>query len=204
MIQNLRRADQARSGTTDVTRTERGIHTAENRETAGQWLFRWAGMGSLYNRRLSLRWFEPNTCHHLQKRPVAWAYPGSRAALLLSRCVSRCAAVSRCIAVITDIWRAESGRSERFAEPLAPSFRPGIQATLGGSACPVAEAVNDLRSGPRIAHGPGRPGGLSALGNWDARRARQRSAAAVEGRADHSAAACMARHPCARWNAGAG
>src|ERR1022692_5220320 len=32
--------------------------------------------------------FEPNTCHHLRKRPVAWAYPGSRAALLLSRRVS--------------------------------------------------------------------------------------------------------------------
>ncbi len=23
------------------------------------------------NRRLSLRWFEPNTCHYLRKRPVA-------------------------------------------------------------------------------------------------------------------------------------
>jgi hypothetical protein len=29
-----------------------------------------------------------DTCHHLRKRPVAWAYPGSRAALLLSRRVS--------------------------------------------------------------------------------------------------------------------
>ena len=28
MIQNLRRADQAHSGITDATRTERGIHTA--------------------------------------------------------------------------------------------------------------------------------------------------------------------------------
>src|ERR1019366_6395022 len=99
--------------------------------------------------------------------------------------------MSPCIAVVTDIWRTESGRSQRFTEPLAPSFRPGIQATLGGSACPVAGAVNDLGSGPRIAHGPGGPGGLSPLDNWDARRARQRSAAAVEGRADHSAAACM-------------
>jgi hypothetical protein len=47
MIQNLRRAGQAHSGTTDATRTERGIHTAGNGETAGQWLFRWAGIGSL-------------------------------------------------------------------------------------------------------------------------------------------------------------
>ncbi len=44
--------------------------------------------GRSVNRRLSLRWFEPNTCHHLRKRPVAWAYPGSRAFFLLSRCVS--------------------------------------------------------------------------------------------------------------------
>jgi hypothetical protein len=87
---------------------------------------------------------------------------------------------------------------------LLPHFGQVFRQTLGGSACPVAEAVNDLRSGPRIAHGPGRPGGLSTLDNWDARRARQRSAAAIEGRADHSAAACMARHPCARWNAGPG
>src|ERR1022692_5158871 len=74
------------------------------------------------NRRLSLRWFEPNTCHHLRKRPVAWAYPGSRAFFLLFRCVSWCAAVSPCMAVVTDIWRTEPGRSKRFTEPLAPGF----------------------------------------------------------------------------------
>jgi hypothetical protein len=44
---NLRRADQAHSGTTDATRTEHGIHAAGNRETAGQRVFRWAGIGSL-------------------------------------------------------------------------------------------------------------------------------------------------------------
>jgi transposase len=63
---------------------------------------------------LSLRWFEPNTCHHLRKQPVAWAYPGSRAVLVLSRRMSWCAAVSPCIAVVTDIWRTESGQSQRF------------------------------------------------------------------------------------------
>ena len=47
MIQNLRRADQAPSEATDATRTERGFHVAGNEETAGQWLFRWAGIGSL-------------------------------------------------------------------------------------------------------------------------------------------------------------
>ena len=54
---------------------------------------------------------------------MAWAYPGSRAALLLSRCVSWCAAVCPCIAVVTDIWRTESGQEERFTEPLAPGCR---------------------------------------------------------------------------------
>jgi hypothetical protein len=47
MIQKMRRADQAHSGTTDATRTERGFHAARNGETAGQQPFRWAGMGSL-------------------------------------------------------------------------------------------------------------------------------------------------------------
>jgi hypothetical protein len=51
---------------------------------------------------------------------MAWAYLGLRAVLVLSRCVSYCAAVSPCIAVVTDIWRTESGRSRRFTEPLAP------------------------------------------------------------------------------------
>jgi hypothetical protein len=36
MIQNLHRAGQARSGTTDTTRTERGFHAARNGESAGQ------------------------------------------------------------------------------------------------------------------------------------------------------------------------
>src|ERR1039457_1444998 len=54
---------------------------------------------------------------------MAWAYPGSRAYFLLSRCVSRCATVSPCIAVVTDIWRTESGPSQRFTETLAPGFR---------------------------------------------------------------------------------
>jgi len=47
MIQNLRSADQAHSGTTDATRTERGIHAAGNGEIAGQRVFRWVGIGSL-------------------------------------------------------------------------------------------------------------------------------------------------------------
>ena len=47
MIQNVRRADQADSGATDATRTERGFHAARIGETAGQRPFRWVTMGSL-------------------------------------------------------------------------------------------------------------------------------------------------------------
>jgi hypothetical protein len=36
MIQNLHRADQAHSETTDTTRTQRGFHAARNGESAGQ------------------------------------------------------------------------------------------------------------------------------------------------------------------------
>src|ERR1700690_3992916 len=49
----MRRADQAHSGTTDATRTERGFHAAGNGDLAGRWLFRWAGMGSLNRRHRS-------------------------------------------------------------------------------------------------------------------------------------------------------
>ena len=47
MIQKVRRADQAHSGTTDATRTERGLDAAGNEEMAGQWVFRWVGTGGL-------------------------------------------------------------------------------------------------------------------------------------------------------------
>src|SRR6266496_3165860 len=45
MIQKMRRADQAHSGTTDATRTERGFHAARVGEIAGQRPFRWVTMG---------------------------------------------------------------------------------------------------------------------------------------------------------------
>jgi len=47
LIQNVRRADQAHSETTDTTRTAGGFHAAGNGIPAGQRPFRWAGMGSL-------------------------------------------------------------------------------------------------------------------------------------------------------------
>ncbi len=106
--------------------------------------------GSTHITRLSLRWFEPNTCHHLRKRPVAWAYPGSRAFFLLSRCVSCCAAVSPCIAVVTDIWRTESGRSKRFTEPLVLPI--AIVSRLGEGRPGPGNITRDRRLGLRMAH----------------------------------------------------
>ena len=68
MIPKMRCADQAHSEVTDATRTGRGFHGVTNGVPAGQRPFRWVGMGSLYNRRLSLRWFEPSTCHQLNPK----------------------------------------------------------------------------------------------------------------------------------------
>ena len=47
MIQKTRRADQAHSGITDATRTERGFHAAGNGVSAGQRPFRWEDGRSL-------------------------------------------------------------------------------------------------------------------------------------------------------------
>jgi hypothetical protein len=52
--------------------------------------------------RLSLRWFEPNTCHHLRRRPASWEFSAMRAVFALSRGVSPCSAKGRCVAVSTD------------------------------------------------------------------------------------------------------
>jgi hypothetical protein len=86
---------------------------------------------------------------------VSWIFPVSRAFFILSRCVSWCAAVSPCIAVVTDIWRTESGRSQRFTEPLAPGFRrptvPGEEPARPGRSLVVSTI--------RPTHGPRDPTG---------------------------------------------
>ena len=91
---------------------------------------------------------------------MAWAYLGLRAVLVLSRCVSYCAAVSPCIAVVTDIWRTESGRSQRFTEPLAPPdlrwpavlgagpARPGRSLVVDGLAHPQPTGSGGSRGDP--------------------------------------------------------
>src|SRR6266567_6172860 len=71
------------------------------------------------NRRLSLRWFEPNTCHHLRKRPLGWGFSDLAGGRALCHVVSSSVRRRRCAAVVTDMWRTESGRSKRFTEPLA-------------------------------------------------------------------------------------
>jgi hypothetical protein len=45
--------------------------------------------------------------------------------------------VSLCVAVVTDIWRTESGRSQRFTEPLALGFR--CPTALGGEPARLPE-----------------------------------------------------------------
>jgi hypothetical protein len=44
----------------------------------------------------------PNTCHHLRKWPASCEFSRWRAVSFLSRHVSRCVTVSRCVAVSTD------------------------------------------------------------------------------------------------------
>ena len=80
IIRDLHRANQAGSEVTDATRTA-NIDTAMDRVSAGQRVFRCAGMGSLLNRRLSQRWFEPSTCHYLRKRPMSWGSADGTVAL---------------------------------------------------------------------------------------------------------------------------
>jgi len=65
----------------------------------------------LQNRRLSLRWFEPNTRHHQRKRPPGCGNAVRRAVSFLSRYVSGCVTMGRCVAVCTYIWCIASGQN---------------------------------------------------------------------------------------------
>jgi len=117
------------------------------------------------NRRLSLRWFEPNTCHHLRKRPASCGNAARRVVSFLSRHISGCVTVGRCVAVSTDIWRTASGQSERCAKPLALPIR----AVLSRSRAPDCRAARLAGSSPccsrQAAGWPcsySRPGGRAA------------------------------------------
>ena len=88
------------------------------------------------NRRLSLRWFEPNTCHHMRKRPASCMSAAMRAVSCLSRGVSSHSAADRCVAGSTDVWRTAPvppGRSVRTVgfsrtatDGAAPAACPGV------------------------------------------------------------------------------
>lgn len=88
----------------------------------------------LQNRRLSPRWFEPNTWH-LRKRPMAWGFPGLAGCCfgpMRSRCVHGSPAVSSCA-------RTYSGRpDQRAADPLVPGCA-GYRGPFGGCACPLED-----------------------------------------------------------------
>jgi hypothetical protein len=55
------------------------------------------------NRRLSLCKFEPCTCHHQRKRPLACSYRGLRAVCSLCRLVASGAVAGFRVAVVADI-----------------------------------------------------------------------------------------------------
>ena len=62
----------------------------------------------------------------------------------LSRHISGCVTVGRCVAVSTDIWRTASGQSERCAKPLALPIR----AVLSRSRAPDCRAARLAGSSP--------------------------------------------------------
>ena len=71
MIHNVRRADQAHSGATDATRTERGFHAAgmEYSQVSGYS----DGPGSAHCKTVGSAYAgsNPTPSHHLHKRPVS-------------------------------------------------------------------------------------------------------------------------------------
>jgi hypothetical protein len=68
---------------------------ASRRVCAGQRRVTRVGRGRSVNRRLSLRWFEPNTCHHLRRRPPGCGNASGGPGLFLSRRVSWCVTMRR-------------------------------------------------------------------------------------------------------------
>jgi hypothetical protein len=81
--------------------------------------------GLTVNRRLSLRWFEPNTCHYLRKQPVSWGYSPLCG---LSGLVSSPVTTRRCAAVVTDIWV----RHEALLFRVEVRDRPSSRRRSGG------------------------------------------------------------------------
>jgi hypothetical protein len=153
------------------------------------------------NRRHNLRWFEPNTCHYLPKRPVSWEFPVSRAVAfgaVMSHYIYVSPAVSSCA------WTKSGQRPRSWAGPDGAFGRDRSGGKRSGAvhrtACfwnsmvcrsqrrgrpagPGRSLVAD-RSGPRMDQLPMRSAGR-ALPGTDLSRAdvRPRSAAAGQGSA---------------------
>src|ERR1700683_519706 len=103
-----------------TVRTRRPVAVAQRRRV------------SPVNRRLSLRKFEPCTCHYQRKRPLACGYRGLRAVCSLCRLVARCAVAGRLVAVVTDIWRTDRRPRAVVAGRDAPPD-PGFQVLEPGA-----------------------------------------------------------------------
>src|ERR1035441_4648203 len=82
----------------------------------------------------------------------------------VSRCVSCCAVVTPCIAVVTDIWRTEAGRSQRFTEPLAPPDLRWLAVFGAGPARGGRSLVVDGLAHPQPAGSGGSRGDPADLG----------------------------------------
>jgi hypothetical protein len=58
---------------------------------------------TIYRWSISLRWFEPNTCHYLRKRPMAWGFANLTCGCLGPIDVPLCPCESGCFRLCTDI-----------------------------------------------------------------------------------------------------
>ena len=117
----------------------------------GAWQVPRVAKGSgLSNRRLSLRWFEPNTCHYMRRRPARYEFPAMRVVSSLSQCVSPCRADG--VKITGDegarAFRSLfSGAHKRRAERSRPRrFRLSLSRTEGG----VSSSRPELSAAPTI------------------------------------------------------
>jgi hypothetical protein len=113
-------ARRAHGHMADRTRRE-GWYRLENSRSGGMWPLR---VKRSVNRRLSLRWFEPNTCHHQRKRPAAWGFSGFAGRRALCHRRSEDAAAPRWLRTNSGQNPGRrSGSPHRLLRPIAASHR---------------------------------------------------------------------------------
>jgi hypothetical protein len=113
------------------------------------------------------------TCHHLRKRPAGCEFSRSAGRFSLSRRVSSCVAVDRCVAVSTDAWRTGFAPWDGRCAPSAVS-RTATDGTRLAARFPGSNAEGGgFRLAARLRHrqlprfaviGMPRPGLLPARG----------------------------------------